>query len=953
MTDDIAVAQGPIPTLDPAQEIRIAAVHRGFLYQHLFTVGCVLTAARVGASAVVVERDEDVEIVLPTGRLYVQVKSRTARLNLGDIESALERFDRLRDEHATGRRKDEPQFVIVASQPPNGPLASWIASEAKQPDVHFLWPGAPVPASLNALPPAFQSIDAAASWCTKFAAQLPQTVLAPDSLVWKLAGRVMAAAAGKAPHANHTFAVETLPDLFEQLLVQLQEFPAPLPSYRAQAKEPKLESGSRIRLVCGFSGAGKTSWIAQAAQHSSENCVYFDASDTPGPSLASSLVRELAARLLEVAPSVARQVLLPGASGIESLQGLDTHIGRQGRSPIVVLDNAHHVPAENLHAVIKGTSNLRFVLLCQPLGSTRELEGLLNIRRETLNGWDLDTVASEVVAIGAIGSAAAMGQLRAVTAGMPLYVQSAARVAVHDYQGDIAALCAALDNQTNIAETSQEIILSRVLDGLPARIQQVVAILSTFDVVLTLAEVNKLLAASLGLSAAAVAASIRELRPLGVVEIFGAQQLKLHDAMRVLGCRLFEAMEPEQKERSHHSLKKILATSLTEERNTSRFSLYVRVLIALKEVETIIDLANLEMFHEMGLGNIFLSSLEEAGASTDLDPDQRFWALDGLVFALLKEGEHTEISKHFKAMATLLGEHSLGGRCKFALKMKQMLFSSKSGDLRGVRVRIHEMNVELPPEPQYQRIFNYNAAVALQKLRQFREAEELIDKVIADYFELLGISEHWIFLKKQDQLRPLLTLSDTSFDDVKHLADALEVRAQLLRDRQCDPKLWPIFAMKFYELVGAIDSLVRVGQDTADDSVARQDFEGARQILEQHVIPYAEHYKMLDRIVAIRSQYAVVLAHCRRFAAAEKEIEQLEVYAGGFNHQQRMEVDNQRRFIAGLRVGNASAQQDVLVAPMRIRPPVEPRQRVSEKVGRNELCPCGSGLKHKKCHGAG
>jgi preprotein translocase subunit SecA len=30
-----------------------------------------------------------------------------------------------------------------------------------------------------------------------------------------------------------------------------------------------------------------------------------------------------------------------------------------------------------------------------------------------------------------------------------------------------------------------------------------------------------------------------------------------------------------------------------------------------------------------------------------------------------------------------------------------------------------------------------------------------------------------------------------------------------------------------------------------------------------------------------------------------------------------------------------------------------PAQRVTgEKVGRNDLCPCGSGKKYKKCHGA-
>jgi preprotein translocase subunit SecA len=36
----------------------------------------------------------------------------------------------------------------------------------------------------------------------------------------------------------------------------------------------------------------------------------------------------------------------------------------------------------------------------------------------------------------------------------------------------------------------------------------------------------------------------------------------------------------------------------------------------------------------------------------------------------------------------------------------------------------------------------------------------------------------------------------------------------------------------------------------------------------------------------------------------------------------------------------------------RARPSVQPVRREAPKVGRNDLCPCGSGEKFKKCHGA-
>ncbi|WP_105511995.1 SEC-C metal-binding domain-containing protein [Paraburkholderia sp. BL21I4N1] len=944
------VMELPLPTLDPAQEVRIAAVHRGFLYQHLYTVGCLFRAAAAGATSVVVERDEDVEIVLPSRRIYVQVKSRSQPIIPSDIDSALERFSRLRAEHVAGRRGGVAHFAIVANQAPGPALAALIASGSLEGDIQFLCPGQPVPAHLDALPPAWRNLGDAVQWCTAQAASLPHAMLVPDSLVWKLAGLVMSAATGQMQRGGHAFAVETLPELFEQLLVQLQDFPAPLVSYRPQIDEPDIDNSARLRIICGFSGAGKTSWASQAATHSRESCVYFNAGDTPGTALASSLVRELAASLVGAAPDVLRQVLLPGVSGIDSLRSLDVYLAERGRAPIIVIDNAHQVPADHIHAALGATGNLRFLLLCQPAGSTRELEALLGITRETLRGWDMDTLASEIVAIGARGSAETMGRLSQQTAGMPLFVQSAARIAVQDYAGDAAQLCDALDSRTNIGETSQEVILSRTFDGLPSGARDVVAVLSLADVVLKLEEVNEMLSASLGLSEPAIASVVRMLRSLGIVEIFGGKQLKIHDAVSLLGRRHLELMSPEHSLGARRALRDVLSASLTKERDASRFSLYVRTLISLKEIDTIIEFASDEMFHEMGIGDVFLASLETAAASIEVDPEQRFWALDGLVFAKLKSGDLTSLPERLARMEELLGAHVLPRSTQLALGMKRMLLKAQHRDLPGVRASIAELGESLPDSQQHQRIFKYNAATALWRLGEGAEAERLVEEVIQGYLDELGISEAWIFGKSQQQLRPLLDRSASSTDDVKHLADALELRSILLKDRGVDPGLWRLFAMKFYALVGAVDSAVRVGQDVADDFVARHDFIGAREILEQHVLPFAEHYRMLDRIVAIRSQYAVVLGYCRDFSAAEQEIQRLEAYAGGFSAVQRQEIDGQRALIADLRAGNGPQQRRVF--PSRANfPAVEQRRNHRAKVGRNDPCPCGSGQKYKKCHG--
>ena len=89
--------------LDPRQLARIEAVHRGFLYQHLYTVGCLLLAAGSHVRSITAEFDEDVEIEFESGdRIYIQVKTRSTPLIWSDISGALARFEELQNAHSSG-----------------------------------------------------------------------------------------------------------------------------------------------------------------------------------------------------------------------------------------------------------------------------------------------------------------------------------------------------------------------------------------------------------------------------------------------------------------------------------------------------------------------------------------------------------------------------------------------------------------------------------------------------------------------------------------------------------------------------------------------------------------------------------------------------------------------------------------------------------------------------------
>ncbi len=933
-------------TLDPAQEIRIKAVHRGFLYQHLYAAACILTSDQIGATSIVVERDEDIELITPAGRTYIQVKTRSQAIMPADISSALERFNALRQEHLQGGRPGRATFVVVVNSALGPSLAQQVAAGNLGDDVEILWPGRVCSNELGLLPPAWIDVDAAVSWSVDRAGQVPLAMLAPDSLVWKLAGRAQAAAAGEAPHADHTFVVEDLPALFDQILIQLQDFPAPPEHYRPQENEPQIESNSRLRIISGFSGAGKTAWASQTAAHSSQSCAYYDCSETPGEALALSLVRELAAKLAGAGSDAARKVLLPGATGVESLRQLDIYFKQQGLSPIVVLDNVHRVSAEALKRIADVTSALRLVLLAQPVGSLSEIETLLNLKREPLNGWGIDDVAAAAGKWGCRGDAATMGRLKTLTAGMPMFVRSAATIAREEYGGSITQMCEAVNALTNLTQTAQEVILAKVFNTFSPAAQDVVAVLSLSDIGLLPTEINKLLGAALTMSEAAVAGTVRALRVAGVVEIYGSQEIRLHDAIRVVASQHRAVMPAEVFSRARTTLRNLLVEGFERDRNTARFSLYTRLLLDTGDVKTLVDLVGEEMFHEMGIAVEIWQGLEALVAKEGTDPEQRYWALDGLVFSDMKLGHTDRIAPRLAEMERLIDSGVLGEDEVLSFMMKRMLYHSKKGDAKAVMGAIEELHSRLPDRPVHRRVFLYNAAAALFHLQHYTSAMDVVEKVVESTYLALGIRANQVLGATNDALWALISRPSLDHADIKRVADALELKAMLADKLNDTAPFARIHAMKFYNMAGAIDSLIRVGQDLADEFIARRDFVGARQVLEQYVMPVVVANQLLNRHLDVRAQYAVVLAYCGLCSEAEKEMDRLQAYETGLSPELRKVLANQRQLIADIKA-NPIPQRSLGAHPLavQIRGPIS----AGVKVGRNEPCPCGSGKKFKKC----
>lgn len=942
--------------LDPRQLVRIEAVHRGFLYQHLYLANCLLRAGAAGIDKIVVEGDEDVELHRARGRLYVQVKTRQGLLEVGDVRGALERFAVIRAEHAAGARAGAARFVIASNAAPAPKLAGMIASADWPEDVEIQWPGGPV-VDNPALPQPPTDVNAAAAACNTLAAELPFAMLRPDTLTWKLAGAAMLAASGTPPRGDHAFHRDELPALFEQLIVQMQDFPAPPAVYRAQIGEPPLSTGKRVRVLSGLSGAGKTAWVAEAATHLATPAVYLDVGEMPGPALASAVAREVAAKLFGRSHGALGEILLPGASGMETLGTLNVKLGQEGLGVDVVIDNAHRLTPTDLKPIVDQAKNIRFLLLCQPGAVTQETAALLGVEHETLGGWDEDTIAAVIAEAGCVADYADCERLSRLTGGLPYYVLNAATIAKREYDGAIAAVCADVEAQTNLVATAQEVILKRAFDTMPDQMKEVVAALSLADVPLSREEASAYLQKACKLTPQSVIGYLRQLPDSGAVELFSNAGIKVHDAMRLLGRAYIAGRGADHERDSKQLLSATIIASIQKDWSIAKVALLVRLFGQLGQAKILVEFATDELFHEMGVWREIEPFLIAIAEDAEGDAETRLWALDGLVFNDLREGNIERGLVRIDAMRALLDSNTLGSDEWLAWAMKRMLALSSNDDVQGVSDMLAEVEKHLPESDQHHRIFRYNRAVAMFKLGAYDLTLQETEQLGQEYYDVLGLSPEQVFARNPPAIRPLLPKGRDNRDDLKHLADTLDLHAQALQRAGGSSPLARIHAMKFYELAHAPQSVIRVGQDLVDDFCVHHDFEGARDVIEKTLLPNVQALNLVSWVVPVRSQYAVVLAYCGKFDAADNEMRRLAPYEEGLSPAGKGELQDQRRLIARLRRLGPPPQRNVVIPPARQEllaarnGPTAPAQQRRTKIGRNERCPCQSGRKYKHCHG--
>ncbi|MFI0875227.1 ATP-binding protein [Streptomyces parvus] len=880
--DEVGGLIGGSP-LDAAQQLRIRATHRGFTYQHLYAVGCLLRLRDAGAQTLLVERDEDLEVVLPDRRLYLQLKTRQSGvLRWSDIREAVADFEKaICAEHEEGRRRGTPVLVVVSNAQPGPDLLARVRAADWSADVRLLWPAGP-PGQDTWLPPPAPDLEGMLRWCTAEAERVPFRSLKPQTLVEKLAARVQYACTGAHGQA---FAATDLPELCEQFVEELQAFPEAPDTYWPQQSESELLGEQRVRLVVGYSGAGKTTWAAHAAGRCPLPITYCDVADGMSTeAVAESLARELAARHLS--SPVGGE--LPHGSSTEVLRAVHLRLAQTSAMVAVVLDNAHRLPTNGIRMLIDALPTVQLILLAQPWPDQTVLEAHLGITAQMLPGWTVDTTAAAFAAEGCRPDYSTAQRVRTLAGGLPLYILQAAALTAREYGADAAAFCDAFEERTHLTSTAQELILEQAFERLSETAKALAGLLALAEVPLTRDELQQM-AADVGLERAPInARALRELAAHGLTQTFADGHVKLHDAARPLAASIVEEFDEEAADRVQRTLCRLL----DGHRSPDRLTRWMRLLGATGQIDALIALTETEGFFERGYPRELRAVLADTAHAAEADTALRFDAHNALSVWAHRDNDLDAVAQHAQAMKTLhrAGHPDFGHRERMLLANRRFRLYGESGDLKQLKRAYVEAHAEIPAPSRYDRGLRYEYAAALWTAGQYEEAGLLTMEVAVAYMDHLGLGDDDL-LAPHAELHAKCVSSETP-DDFKRLADCFGLAVLVLRKlNRIDFGPWAARAQNLYAASGATRSAINSAQDFADVLRLTNPCE-ALKILDRMLLA-AQHENLPDLIIGLRSQRAEILARTGDITGARTEIGILSQYELTFDQAMDIRLQSQ------------------------------------------------------------
>ncbi|MFT3764781.1 MAG: hypothetical protein QM820_04585 [Minicystis sp.] len=832
----------------------------------------------------VAESDEDIEVETSTVHHYAQVKCWADALQPNEVRPILERFDRLRTEHAAGRRPKHAQFAIVSGSEASPSLARLMEAPEWPNDVRVITPG-------NGLTllgvPAWKTLANAIDWTVEAARRVPFCRLAPGTLVWKLAAHVQMLASGRVYGGSHAVEFSELTTLREQLNLFADVVPPPPSPYRPQRNEPPIASEARARLIVGVSGSGKSSWFSSASAHFPSTVVFMRAS--PGiAEVPSWLVRHLAATLLQNANETISAVFRPGAVAEESLRLLDR---LAERSPItVVVDSAHLLDPAALGASIRDTSHLRWIVLAQPGPQTTELGARLGVAAEALDGWTVETVASALADLGVHPSPQDAARLRDMTAGLPLFVEGAARTAKEHYGGDLPRLLDEQSRGAHVAELPQETIIARdVIRHLTEGARTLAALASSVRSDVPLELLRGLGAAVLSLGGT-LGRSIRELTHWSVLRPGPSGYVGIHDAFRPALDSARAALDPTVRgDGLRHLLDGIRGLRAQGAWSVDLLMDMLRLLADLGDADTLVNViyGGVEWLREYGAAGdaelLLAEALDRPGTSERF----QFLGADTLAYLSCQRRDASTAQRWIERCERIAKRQILANPdWEARLAVKRILLAGVNQDYEAAKRAFDEYDRWAESGTEGHRVARYDLAVAAFAAKEMGEAARITTDLINEYYELLDLGPPKLFRKNIRDLAAELDIEGNE-DEIRHLADSLQLRASVAVDVGSHPAFDPPWAMKLYALVGANSSAMRSGLEWANATVKGGAITEGLKIFEEQLVPLIESEHLMEWIVPVYFDYARALARAGRFRDAHARMRAAQVFVPALSEQDR------------------------------------------------------------------
>jgi hypothetical protein len=861
--------------LNARQIIRIEAVHQGFLYQHLYAVLLLLSQPELGWEYIRIERDEDIEVQIQGKRAYIQVKKRAADLSFSDISGSLTQFRDIQSEHDAGRRNGNAELWIVSNANPSGGLRTRIDS-GEWPLNAFLRTPTLSDIGEPELPMPATSIEEQFAGCVVLARRVEHSTLSPETLVWKLAAWVQSVAAGQLRGREIT--PNIFQPLLEQLVVQLQQFPQPSSGYRPQEHEPAFISEERIRLITGISGSGKTAWAGEFGLHRGADAVFFDCSDLPSTAVASSLVRELAVRIFSDSEE-RKVILLPGVQGVQGLRLLNRVVSGRGLRPCCVLDNVQRMASLDLLDIVESLPSFEIVLLGHPGPSLALVEGRLQLNRLSLEGWSIETIAEEAHDAGCFADPPTCEDLRQLTAGSPLFVRDVCKIAAQGSGGDIQAANQQIKGGLHERLTYQELVIEEVLGRIGADVLNTVALMTLSTIPLVRTTALDMEAGAQQVDVARIAGFLREASGWGIVQSLSNSRMAVHEAFQVSLSRALVAMPEEVVQRARRILLALLLQEL-QGGGIQQYMLMAKLFLDSGNAEGLVEMAtsSAELVREHGVEGAMRSLVEQAATQPTITPEGRFWALDSLAFWAIGDGRLEAAQGYIDTMGSIFKNNGLGSRARSALAIKELGIAGHRGNLKTLSKTMGRCK-RTGLDAEAWRIARYTYAVGLHLCGENERVVDITTDLVSEYYEVLGIELRDVLGKNLGPMAAKLGDLVAKGDDIKHLADCLDLQAKALLEVGRSSRFCRIHAHKFYLLAESPSSAIKVGQDYADECLrVRADPEGARQFLEGNLLPIVREKQLLSYLVPVSCQYAVVLAYCGEESAARQTLREMEPF---------------------------------------------------------------------------